>query len=79
MEEKLVFETEEQRRAAISEYSLDPSETAVLGEDYHRINRPEDVTIPSAYILWTKDSPTDKKPTDKKVVRPFICDTAFTF
>ena len=68
MEKKLVFETEEQRQEAVSEYSLDPSETAVLGDNYHRISRPEDVTNPSTYIFWTMDSPTDKEPMDKKVV-----------
>ena len=73
MKEKLVFETEEQRQKAISAYCLDLSETAVLGNNYYRIKRPNNVKVPSAYIFWTKDSPEDDEPSDKKVVCTFVC------
>lgn len=68
-----MFETEEQRREAISAYHIDPTETTVIGDDYCRINRPEGTKIPSAYIFWAKDSPDDAEPTDKKAVCELIC------
>ena len=71
MKEKFVFNTEEQRESAVQARGLSLSETAMLGNDYCTISRPEGSnlgTAPLAYIFWTKDSPEDDKPTYEKVV-----------
>lgn len=71
MKEKFVFETEEQRQDAIRARGLSLSETAMLGDNYCTISRPEGSnlgTAPLAYVFWTKDSPDDDRPTSEKVV-----------
>lgn len=74
MSEKIVFETESQREAAlVADRNLDPTKTAVLGPDYSRICRPTEATNkPIAFIFWTKDSLEDMNKSWDKVVSTFV-------
>lgn len=69
MEGKLVFESELQREEAIKKHGFAISETVVIGEDFSRICCPENLDRPYPIILWTKNSPEDNEPDERKVVR----------
>ena len=71
MEQKVVFETDAQRQAALDAELIGATESVVLDDDYVRICCPPEALNsrkPVAFVFWTKETEDDNDPTWEKVV-----------